>query len=84
MKDPNYKNILNFFSDLNFKEIYFLDQKTTDEILEDFKNKFKQGQKRPILDNHDIRILKYVKNNDKNESSDGLDDLFDSDLIKEE
>lgn len=84
MKDPNYKKILNFFSDLNFKEIYFLDQKTTDEILEDFKNKFKQGQKRPILDNHDIRILKYVKNNDKNESSDGLDDLFDSDLIKEE
>jgi hypothetical protein len=56
-----------------------------DELLGDWMNKYKDGIKSPILDNHDIRILKYVKqNNDNNTSKDSIDELFDEDLIKEE
>ncbi|MCR5786690.1 MAG: DNA polymerase III subunit gamma/tau [Acholeplasmatales bacterium] len=84
MKDPNYTNILNFFKELGLKEVFFIDKKNSDEILQDFLSKFKAGDKSPILDNHDIRILKYVKTKEVSESSDGLDDLFDSDLIEEE
>ena len=86
MKDPAYSQILDYFKDeFNFNNIYFINQSMWDELLGDWMNKYKDGIKSPILDNHDIRILKYVKqNNDNNTSKDSIDELFDEDLIKEE
>ena len=86
MKDPAYSQILDYFKEeFNFNNIYFINQSMWDELLGDWMNKYKDGIKSPILDNHDIRILKYVKqNNDNNTSKDSIDELFDEDLIKEE
>ena len=82
MKDPMYTNILNSF-DNKFETIYFLNTPMWNEILADWTFKYKNGDKTPILDNHNIRILKYV-HEEVSESQDLIDDLFDKDLIKEE
>jgi DNA polymerase-3 subunit gamma/tau len=86
MKDPMYTEVLEFFKkDFDFKNVYFINQSMWDELLADWMDKYKAGNKSPILDNHDIRILKYVKENDENiNSKDSIDELFDEDLIKEE
>ena len=82
MKDPMYTNILNSF-DNKFESIYFINTPMWNEILADWTKKYKNGDKTPILDNHNIRILKYV-HEEVSESQDLIDDLFDKDLIKEE
>lgn len=82
MKDPMYTNILNSF-DNKFESIYFINTPMWNEILSDWTFKYKNGDKTPILDNHNIRILKYV-HEEVSESQDLIDDLFDKDLIKEE
>lgn len=81
MQDPMYTNISNYY-DNKFEHIYFINKSMWNEILQDWSQKYKMGEKKPILDNHNVRILKYVKK--INESKDLIDDLFDKDLIKEE
>lgn len=81
MQDPMYTNIANYY-DNKFEHIYFINKSMWNEILQDWTQKYKSGEKKPILDNHNIRILKYVKKID--ESKDLIDDLFDEDLVKEE
>ena len=81
MQDPMHTNISNYY-DNKFEHIYFINKSMWNEILQDWSQKYKMGEKKPILDNHNIRILKYVKK--INESKDLIDDLFDKDLIKEE
>lgn len=82
MIDPMHSNISNYY-DNKFKNIYFLNKAMWNEILSDWSAKYKAGDKKPVLDNHNIRILKYEKKIDE-KSVDLIDDLFDSNLIKEE
>lgn len=82
MIDPMHSNISNYY-DNKFKNIYFLNKAMWNEILSDWSSKYKAGDKKPVLDNHNIRILKYEKKIDE-KSVDLIDDLFDSNLIKEE
>ncbi len=81
MSDPMHTNISNYY-DNKFEHIYFINKSMWNEILADWSQKYKSGEKKPILDNHNIRILKYVKTID--ESKDLINDLFDENLIKEE
>ena len=62
MKDPNYSNILKELNkDYKFEHIYFINSSMWDEVIADFAQKFKAGDKQPVLDEHKIRIFKYVK-----------------------
>ena len=77
MKDPNYKNVLSSLNKTNkFREIYFINASMWDEVFKDYMDKFKKGDKKPILEEHKIRILKHIEQ--KNEEADPLEGFFDN------
>ncbi len=79
MKDPNYTKVLNSFNTNNykFKKLYFINTSMWEEVFKDYLDKFKAGEKKPVLDTHNIKIYKYEEQ--KNETSfDPLDEFFDN------
>ncbi len=79
MKDPNYSNVLKRFNvdNYNFKNLYFINTSMWEEVFKDYIEKFKAGDKKPVLDNHNIKIFKYIeKKVDK--PYDPLEEFFDN------
>ena len=78
MKDPMYNNILSEINKTNsFKHIYFINSQMWDEIQNDWMNKFKAGNKQPILEEHKIRIFKHVEQEKEAVESTPVDEFFD-------
>ncbi len=78
MKDPNYSKVLKKFNlgENKYKNLFFINTSMWEEVFMDYVNKFKTGDKKPVLDNHNIKIFKYVKE-EQQESYDPLEEFFD-------
>lgn len=79
MKDPNYTNVLKRFNINNYKfsNLYFINTSMWEEVFKDYLDKFKAGDKKPVLDNHNIKIFKYVKQ-EVLKPYDPLEEFFDN------